>query len=93
VAFGDPPPCDQCRERSVVRIVTVVFDGPSPADQFLCRVHAPANVAPVAGESPPEAGVNSPGLRTGSPIPGGTNLSPRNGPQSKTVHLSAGRKD
>ena len=52
MAFGDPPPCDQCRERSVVRIVTIVFDGPSPPDQFLCRVHAPLNEAPVAGDFP-----------------------------------------
>jgi len=51
VAFGDPPPCDRCRERSVVRIVTIVFDAPSPPDQFLCRVHAPSNEAPVTDES------------------------------------------
>jgi hypothetical protein len=50
VAFGDPPPCDQCREPSAVRIVTIVFEGLSPPDQYLCRAHAPNVEAPVATE-------------------------------------------
>ena len=69
MAFGDPPPCDQCRERSVVRIVTIVFDAPSPPDQFLCRVHALSHEAPVAGR-PRGTGVNDPGPRTREPHPG-----------------------
>jgi hypothetical protein len=40
--FGRAQPCDHCNEPSVVQIITVVFDGPSPADQFLCRAHAPS---------------------------------------------------
>ena len=64
MAFGDPPPCDHCGERSVVRIVTIVFDAPSPPDQFLCRVHAPKNEAPVRGESGAGAGAG-----TGGEIP------------------------
>jgi hypothetical protein len=70
VAFGDPPPCDQCRERAMVRIVTIVFDGPSPPDQFLCRVHAPTDEASVAGESRAGTGLNGPGPRTREPHPG-----------------------
>ena len=69
MAFGDPPPCDRCRERSVVRIVTIVFDAASPPDQFLCRVHAPEDEAPVAGASRAGTGVN-PGPRTREPHPG-----------------------
>ena len=41
MAFGDPPRCDHCPEPSIVRIVTIVFDEPSPPDQYLCGVHAP----------------------------------------------------
>jgi hypothetical protein len=40
--FGDPPPCDRCREPAIVQIVILAFDGPSPPDQFLCREHASA---------------------------------------------------
>jgi hypothetical protein len=40
--FGDPPLCDRCREPSIVQIVIVAFEGPSPPDQFLCRAHAAA---------------------------------------------------
>ena len=38
--FGDPPPCDRCREPSIVQIVILAFEGSSPPDQFLCRAHA-----------------------------------------------------
>jgi hypothetical protein len=64
VAFGDPPQCDHCKERSVVRIVTIVFDAPSPPDQFLCRVHAPKNEEPVAGDSGAGTAVDGSGPRT-----------------------------
>ena len=70
MAFGDPPPCDHCRERSVVRIVTIVFDAPSPPDQFLCRVHAPHNEAPVTNESGARTGVGGPVPRTRERHPG-----------------------
>jgi hypothetical protein len=40
--FGDPPPCDRCHEPSIVQIVVLAFEGPSPPDQFLCRTHAAA---------------------------------------------------
>jgi hypothetical protein len=40
--FGDPPPCDRCREPSIVQIVILAFEGSSPPDQFLCRAHASA---------------------------------------------------
>jgi hypothetical protein len=41
----DPPPCDRCGERSILQIVTVSFEGPSPPDRFLCRAHAPSSVS------------------------------------------------
>jgi hypothetical protein len=45
----DPPPCDRCGEPSILQIVTVTFEGASPPDQFLCRLHAPAL---TAGDTP-----------------------------------------
>jgi hypothetical protein len=47
MAFGDPPSCDICGEPSSVRIVIIVFEGDSPGDQYLCRVHAPRVPADV----------------------------------------------
>jgi hypothetical protein len=41
VRFGRVLPCDFCNEPAVLQIITVVFDGPSPADQLLCQAHAP----------------------------------------------------
>jgi hypothetical protein len=41
VKFGRAVPCDLCPEPAAVQIIIVVFDGPSPADQFLCLLHAP----------------------------------------------------
>jgi hypothetical protein len=70
VAFGDPPPCDHCRERSAVRIVTIVFDAPSPPDQFLCRAHAPKTEAPVTGGPRAGTGVGDSVPRTGELHPG-----------------------
>jgi len=52
MAFGDPPPCDHCHKPSIVRILTIVFDEPSPPDQYLCRVHAP----PLSVVSPDQQG-------------------------------------
>jgi hypothetical protein len=41
----EPPPCDRCERQSVLQIVTIAFDGPSPVDQFFCRIHAPVEDA------------------------------------------------
>ena len=92
MAFGDPPPCDRCRERSVVRVVTIVFDGPSPRDQFLCRVHAPKNEAPVRGGSGAGTGVNSPGLRTREPDPGRNEPPHPKGPSIEDDPLPCGQE-
>jgi hypothetical protein len=40
VRFGEPPPCDLCKQPSVMQVVTLAFEGPSPPDKFLCRQHA-----------------------------------------------------
>ena len=70
MAFGDPPPCDHCGERSVVRIVTIVFDAPSPPDQFLCGAHAPKNEAPETGGPGAGTGVGGSAPRTRELHPG-----------------------
>jgi hypothetical protein len=49
----EPPRCDHCEAPSILQIITVVFEGASPPDRFLCRAHAP--LGPNAG-NPPSAG-------------------------------------
>jgi hypothetical protein len=53
----DPPPCDRCGEPSILQIVTVAYEGPSPPDQFLCRVHAPQRGAEAAPEKGPATSI------------------------------------
>jgi hypothetical protein len=57
VRFGEPPPCDLCKQPSVVQVVTLAFDGPSPPDKFLCRQHASSTTAgPESDDSPSNSG-------------------------------------
>jgi hypothetical protein len=49
----EPPRCDHCEAASILQIITVVFEGASPPDRFLCRAHAPLDTS--AG-NPPSAG-------------------------------------
>jgi hypothetical protein len=55
VAFRDRPSCEICHEPSNVRIVVIIFDGPSPADRYLCRVHAP----PMPTSAPDESEITA----------------------------------
>jgi hypothetical protein len=50
VKFSRALPCDLCDEAACVQIITVAFDGPSPADQLLCPAHAPAAAVSAPGQ-------------------------------------------
>jgi len=53
VRFGEPPPCDLCKEPSVFQVVTLAFEGPSPPDRFLCRQHASTTTAETESDGFP----------------------------------------
>jgi hypothetical protein len=60
----DPPPCDRCEEQSILQIITVAFEGPSPPDQFLCRAHAPSGMPSprlVVGDADADAAADTDG--------------------------------